>query len=55
MYYTNISVDDGKGQNHGEDPDEEESLPAVCEGAEGAGPHWVDDHDVPWKQRQREE
>ena len=29
-------------------------MPTVCEGAEGAGAHRVDDHDVPEQRRYRE-
>ena len=36
-------------------PEEYCPMPTVCEGAEGAGAHRVDDHDVPEQRRYREE
>ena len=35
-------------------PEEYWPMPTVCEGAEGAGAHRVDDHDVPEQRRYTE-
>ena len=42
-----LGPDDGDGEEDGEDPDGGDDLPAVAEGAEGAGVVGVDDHHEP--------
>ena len=44
---TDICVDHGEGEHHGEAPDQQERLPAVGERAERARAHGMHDHYVP--------
>ena len=48
---TDICVDHGEGEHHGEAPDQQERLPAVGERAERARAHGVHDHYVPEGQK----
>ena len=49
---TDIRVDHGEGEHHGEAPDQQERLPAVGERAERARAHGVHDHNVPGGQKE---